>query len=264
MNEFVALLKDSSLVSALGATVASRELLRVARDAYSQDRQRDAVRRGEPDLPADDDPADARREPSRARTCGRRHERPRRRAARRPQGVRPPRGAEGHRPRRRRARGAVRDRSVRVREEHAAALREPPRGADVRRGVLRRPAHQRARRRHRPRPDGHRHRLPVVQPLPAQDGARQRDARAREGASASRRTMPRASARGRARSRRPGGQGRRASVPAVGWSAAAGRDRASARDAAEGDALRRGDVRARPRARRRGARGDARRSRATG
>ena len=36
VNEFVALLKDSSLVSALGATVASRELLRVARDAYSQ------------------------------------------------------------------------------------------------------------------------------------------------------------------------------------------------------------------------------------
>ena len=35
LNEFVALLKDSSLVSALGATVASRELLRVARDAYS-------------------------------------------------------------------------------------------------------------------------------------------------------------------------------------------------------------------------------------
>jgi His/Glu/Gln/Arg/opine family amino acid ABC transporter permease subunit len=35
VNEFVALLKDSSLVSALGATVASRELLRVARDAYS-------------------------------------------------------------------------------------------------------------------------------------------------------------------------------------------------------------------------------------
>lgn len=36
VNEFIALLKDSSLVSALGATVASRELLRVARDAYSQ------------------------------------------------------------------------------------------------------------------------------------------------------------------------------------------------------------------------------------
>jgi His/Glu/Gln/Arg/opine family amino acid ABC transporter permease subunit len=36
VNEFIALLKDSSLVSALGATVASRELLRVARDAYAQ------------------------------------------------------------------------------------------------------------------------------------------------------------------------------------------------------------------------------------
>lgn len=36
VNEFIALLKDSSLVSALGATIASRELLRVARDAYSQ------------------------------------------------------------------------------------------------------------------------------------------------------------------------------------------------------------------------------------
>ena len=35
VNEFIALLKDSSLVSALGATIASRELLRVARDAYS-------------------------------------------------------------------------------------------------------------------------------------------------------------------------------------------------------------------------------------
>jgi His/Glu/Gln/Arg/opine family amino acid ABC transporter permease subunit len=36
VNEFIALLKDSSLVSALGATIASRELLRVARDAYAQ------------------------------------------------------------------------------------------------------------------------------------------------------------------------------------------------------------------------------------
>ncbi len=36
VNEFIALLKDSSLVSALGSTVASRELLRVARDAYAQ------------------------------------------------------------------------------------------------------------------------------------------------------------------------------------------------------------------------------------
>jgi His/Glu/Gln/Arg/opine family amino acid ABC transporter permease subunit len=36
VNEFIALLKDSSLVSALGATVAGRELLRVAHDAYAQ------------------------------------------------------------------------------------------------------------------------------------------------------------------------------------------------------------------------------------
>lgn len=36
VNEFIALLKDSSLVSALGATVESRELLRVAHDAYAQ------------------------------------------------------------------------------------------------------------------------------------------------------------------------------------------------------------------------------------
>ena len=36
VNEFIALLKDSSLVSALGATVEGRELLRVAHDAYAQ------------------------------------------------------------------------------------------------------------------------------------------------------------------------------------------------------------------------------------
>lgn len=35
MNEFVALLKDSSLVSALGTTIGSREILKVATDAYS-------------------------------------------------------------------------------------------------------------------------------------------------------------------------------------------------------------------------------------
>ncbi|MEO7803417.1 MAG: amino acid ABC transporter permease, partial [Actinomycetota bacterium] len=32
MNEFIALLKDSSLVAVLGATIAERELLKVARD----------------------------------------------------------------------------------------------------------------------------------------------------------------------------------------------------------------------------------------
>ncbi len=35
MNEFVALLKDSSLVSVIGTTIATREVLRVARDAYA-------------------------------------------------------------------------------------------------------------------------------------------------------------------------------------------------------------------------------------
>ena len=52
----------------------------------------------------------------------------------------------------------------------------------------------------------------------------------------------------------PGRQGRRVPDPALRWPAAARGDRAGARDGARGDALRRADLGARPRADRRGAR----------
>ena len=54
------------------------------------------------------------------------------------------------------------------------------------------------------------------------------------------------------------GQGRRLSGAALGWPAAARRDRAGAGDGAEAHAVRRADLRARSGARRRSARGDAR------
>ena len=66
----------------------------------------------------------------------------------------------------------------------AAPLRQPARadrrGADLRR----RRGDHRARRRREPRAARDRDRLPVVQPLPAHDRARERDARAAEGAAA--------------------------------------------------------------------------------
>ena len=64
------------------------------------------------------------------------------------------------------------------------------------------------------------------------------------------------SAPGPARPGRPGRQGRRAPDPALRRSAAAGRHRAGPGDGARGDAVRRADVGARPRAHRRGAGGD--------
>ena len=60
-----------------------------------------------------------------------------------------------------------------------------------------------------------------------------------------------------ARPRRPGRQARRLPGAALGRPAAARRDRARAGDGAEADAVRRADLRARPRAGRRGARRDA-------
>src|SRR5207248_2928273 len=96
-----------------------------------------------------------------------------------------------------------------------------------------------------------RDRLPGLQPLPAHDGAAQRDARSPEGprspASPSGGERPRAP-----EADRPRRQGRRVPGPALGRPAAARRDRPRPRDEPEAHAPRRDHERARPAARRRG------------
>jgi len=184
------------------------------------------------------------------------------------QALRRPRGAKGRVLRRPSRQRREHDRRQRLGEEHAAALHQPARGADQGRSLPRRRADglRRGRRRAQeaavagrdqpaaPRP---RHGLPAVQPLAAHDGARQRhrgaDARARPAARGGRRAR-----RGGTRAGALGREARRLSRPSLRRAAAARRDRPRARDAAQGDALRRGDVLPRPRAHRGGPRGDAR------
>ena len=80
---------------------------------------------------------------------------------------------------RRRARGRLPDRRLRLGQVDAPALRQPARADRRRADRRRRRGDHGARRRRQPRPAQDRDRLPVVQPLPAHDRARERDARAR-------------------------------------------------------------------------------------
>src|SRR5215211_71521 len=106
--------------------------------------------------------------------------------------------------------------------------------------------------RHQRDAPSHRHGVPVLQPLPAHDGARERHAGAAQGHRPQpprcRRRRPRRARAGRARR-----QGRRLSGRALGRPAAAGRDRPRAFARAEDHALRRADLGARSGARRLGA-----------
>ena len=127
----------------------------------------------------------------------------------RPQVVRQARGAEGHRPLRRRARGRLPHRRLGLGEVDAPSLHQPDR-AD-RRGQDLHPVGRgdhapRARRQRGPPRD--RDRLPVLQPLPAHDRARERDPRAAQGA----RPRPRAGRRAR-RSSCCGASGSRTGAP---------------------------------------------------
>ena len=161
-------------------------------------------------------------------------------------------------------RGAVPARALRLGQVHLPALHQPP-GADRRRAAIastasssataqdgdklyelreREVAAQRARDRHG---------LPALQPLPAPDRARERHRGA--GAGHGRAARPgRGAARDAARPGRPRRQARRLPGSALRRPAAARGDRPRARHGPEAHAVRRADLRARPRARRRGPR----------
>ena len=157
----------------------------------------------------------------------------------------------------RRARGRLPDRRVRLGQVDAAALHQPAR-AD-RRG----PDRPRRRGDHRARRDVNavRRRIGIVfqayNLFPHMTVLRNvtlapRDVLGLSSGEAESRAV------GAARALRARRQARRVPRPALGRPAAARRDRARARDAARADAPRRGHERARPGARRRGARGDPR------
>src|SRR5579884_557524 len=174
--------------------------------------------------------------------------------------VRPDRSAARRRPHGplRRARGDLR--AVGLGQVDPPPDDQPARGAErglgagARQGVRAR-GREAARQPRRAAPAG-RDGLPAVQPVPAPDGAEQRDPRASLGAEGEA-----GRGRGARRARAPPGRpaALRGALPrrAVRRPAAARRDRARAQPRPEGDAVRRADVGARPRARRRGADRDA-------
>ena len=94
------------------------------------------------------------------------------------------RGAEGHRPGRGRSRGGVPDRGVGLGQVDAAALRQPDRADRLGPDHGRRSGGDRARRRPQPAAARDRDRLPVLQPVSAHDGDRERLAGAAQGAEA--------------------------------------------------------------------------------
>ena len=210
-NEFIAMMKDTALVSFLGVTIASAEIFRRAQlvgksdfknlEAYvavgprllgahravhvlpvaareaDRPRLRPHTRRAGHGCRVAAGPAARRRVPSDERRRGRPH----RRAA---QELRPPgggpRGRHGGPPRR----GGGHLRALRLRQVDGAALRElhrgPHRGLDrggrhPARGRAPHPAQARAGP---PAAAARRHGLPAVQPVPQHDGARQRPLRA--------------------------------------------------------------------------------------
>ena len=77
---------------------------------------------------------------------------------------------------------ALPHRRVGLGQVDVAAVHQRPRADPAGRGAGRRPARDPARRRAQPAARARRHRLPVLQPLPAHDRARERHARAAQGA----------------------------------------------------------------------------------
>ena len=183
------------------------------------------------------------------------------------QALRPHRGpARDHARGPRRAR-RLHPRPLGLRQDHAAALHQPPRedrrgphlGRRRARGLSPggRPPARAARGGGRAQAGGDRDGLPALQPLRAHDGAAERHGRpaARQEAAA-REAQERATRA--ARARRPRRQARVLPGTALRRPAAARGHRAGAGDGAQAHALRRADVGAGSRARRRGARRDAR------
>ena len=167
-------------------------------------------------------------------------------------------------------RGRLPDRPERLGQEHASAVRELSRILRRRRSAHRRQADRlRGHGRRNASPDGRaatsrnaardRHGVPALQSLAAHDRASQR----RRAAKARARLIGARGGRagdGDAHARRACRQGRRLSLAFVGRPAAARRHCAGAGDAAAPDAVRRTDLGARSRTRRRSFGGDARAS----
>ena len=176
------------------------------------------------------------------------------------------------RPRRRQRRSRLHPRPERLRQEHAAALRQPARAARGGRDLPRRPrhlqgpglGHRRAELGARLRPPAGRDGLPAVQPLPPQDRAARTSPWRRGRCSASASAEAEEKGEGAARAGRPRRQTRAVPRTALRRPAAAGRDRPGAGDGTARDALRRGHQRPRPRAGQGGARHDARAGRRKG
>ena len=291
LNDFIALMKDTSLVSVLGAV----EVVQAGRDIQSDTFNGSGLIFGAIPVPDRDDPA---RPPGRladragaaqvsaaaadsgdddgpgraaaqhwrrgARPAHRRLARPRTTAGRcsprrRLQALRQARGAARRRPRGPAGRGRLRARAERLGQVDAAALHQPARAARGGSHPARGPGDHRCRRHRgsRLRPPAGRDGVPAVQPVPAQVRDRQRPPRAGEGARPLRRRRRR-EGEVAARPGRHRREVRRVPRPALRRPAAAGRDRPRARDGPDSDALRRGHLGARPGAGQGGARRDAR------
>ena len=216
LNDLIALMKDTSLVSVISLHRGRAGRLRHP----GRDLQQLGADAGGDHVPDRDDPARAtrrladrrqqrrpsaaatggeqgpvdRRDRGRSRLAWRRCERSRRRADRtaadaaaggRPQALRRARGPARRRPRARTGRGRLRARAERLGQVDAAALHQPARAARRRAGSSSRARRSPARRAdggRRLRPPPGRDRLPAVQPVPAQVRDRERRPRAGEGA----------------------------------------------------------------------------------
>src|ERR687898_173699 len=89
--------------------------------------------------------------------------------------------SERDRPYGRAARGGMPDRGLRLGQVHAAQVRKPGRADRFWPGRCGGRRDHRRRCRHEPHPPGHRHRLPVIQPLSTHDGPAQHHPRPAEG-----------------------------------------------------------------------------------
>ena len=152
LNEFIALLKDTTLVS----VIALNEVVLVGRDIQSQDLQQLGADARRDHVPGRSSCPLARlvdrliaREQARNLTRGAAHRVMRTepmagadaQAGGDPQALRRPRGAARDRPRGRAGRSRLRDRAERLRQEHAAALHQPARAARGGRDLPRGPRH---------------------------------------------------------------------------------------------------------------------------
>ena len=285
LNDFIALMKDTSLVSVIGFV----EVVQVGPRRPVGDLQQLGADPGGDLLPAGHDPAGAAgrpadRPPAGAHLAERRRSRPephrrRRRRPGRPEGrsdgradaeagggdeeLRRPPGAARDRPRGRPRRGRLRARPERLGQEHAAALHQPARAARGGRDLARGQGdlHGPSAGEGEAGVDFVRQRVGMVfqqfNLFPHKTRDRERLAGPADGAQP-RRGRGADEGGGAAEPGRARRQARRVPGAALGRPAAAGGDRPGAGDGPARDALRRGDQRARPGAGQGGARRDAR------